>query len=281
MGWRNINPQDIVSRMTIAEQAVITATSGATSKLQTRLTDAVLTFDSALTATGHRVGPVPQVPDSLRNHIMAYAVYQWLSDTPLSSSATKAFLTEARQKNYDASVKMLADISMKRAGAIEDIFPYPTTGNWNSSNRVIMRMDGGPGPNQQFSALGANGPLQANPGATTYTPLDTVPDAPKNLLVFQSNLVAGQLILCWDFPSNAITFNIFRGSTSGAENTTPIATLVYFNTWTDATCVVGQEYFYQVQSVNEIGNSVLTSNEAYNTSIPTLAPNPPGGFVFV
>ena len=279
MPWRPITVQNITGRMTVSEAAVIVAVGGATSKLQERLTDSIAAFDSAMVATGHRVAAAPNMVDSLRNHVMAYAIGEFLKDSPLSSSATKAFWTESRQKAYADAQKALADVANKRFGAIEDVSGYATTGNWNSQNRIVMRCEPVVPPDAQFSVLGQNFPWYANPGATTDPPLDTVPDAPKNLTVYQSPTTIGQLILAWVFPSNAISFTIYRGTASGGESTTPIATLVYFNTWTDTTCSIGTTYYYFVTATNEIGVSA-NSNEAYNTSSATLAQNPPGGFVF-
>jgi fibronectin type 3 domain-containing protein len=72
--------------------------------------------------------------------------------------------------------------------------------------------------------------------------------------------------LSWQAPSGAsahsITgYNVYRGTSSGNESTTPIATSVTGTTYHDTATVSGTKYYYQVRAVS--GTTLgLLSNEA-------------------
>ncbi|MDE1815054.1 MAG: fibronectin type III domain-containing protein [Thaumarchaeota archaeon] len=112
-------------------------------------------------------------------------------------------------------------------------------------------------------------------GSTT----STSPSAPTGLTAAAGN---AQISLSWTVPSSnggsAITgYNVYRGTTSGGENTTPIATGVTTTTYTDTGLINGQAYYYTVKAVNAIGVS-SNSNEA--SAIPvasTAVPSTPTG----
>lgn len=71
-----------------------------------------------------------------------------------------------------------------------------------------------------------------------------------------------------------MTYNVFRGTTAGAEgaqpiNAAPIASL----TFTDSTVAMGNTYFYVVQGVETCGTFVLTSAKSNEVSA-TFPTNP-------
>ncbi|MDE1842850.1 MAG: fibronectin type III domain-containing protein, partial [Thaumarchaeota archaeon] len=103
--------------------------------------------------------------------------------------------------------------------------------------------------------------------------VQTVPSAPQNLI---ANAGTAQVSLTWSQPASnggsAITsYNIYRGTTSGGENTVPIASATS-TSYTDSSLTNGQTYYYKVTAVNAIGESTA-SNEASATpqQTPTLS----------
>ena len=112
-------------------------------------------------------------------------------------------------------------------------------------------------------ATGLNGDELSVPGAPTLT-----------------SATAGntQVVLHWTAPSNnggsAITgYDVLRGTTSGGESVTPIATLGVVLTYTNTSLTNGVQYFYEVEAVSSRGRSVA-SNELAAT--PEAAPTVPG-----
>ena len=103
----------------------------------------------------------------------------------------------------------------------------------------------------------------------------TVPSAPQNLAAKGGN---AQVSLTWSAPSSnggspITSYNIYRGTTSGGEGATPLASVSGSTTsYTDSGLTNGQAYYYTVAAVNSVGPS-LPSNEASATpqQTPTLS----------
>jgi len=100
----------------------------------------------------------------------------------------------------------------------------------------------------------------------------TVPSSPQNLVATAGNATVS---LTWNAPSSnggaTITgYNVYRGTASNGEGTTPIAT-VSTTSYTDSGLANGQAYYYKVTAANSIGQS-LSSNEASATpQLPALS----------
>ncbi|MGO8670935.1 MAG: malectin domain-containing carbohydrate-binding protein, partial [Capsulimonadaceae bacterium] len=72
--------------------------------------------------------------------------------------------------------------------------------------------------------------------------------------------------------SGATSYNVYRGTTSGGESATAIASGTTTTSYTDTTVTNGTAYYYEVASINASGTSAR-SNEA--TATPGTAPSPP------
>ena len=73
----------------------------------------------------------------------------------------------------------------------------------------------------------------------------------------------------------AASYNILRGTTSGGESATPIATGITALTYLDTTGIQGTKYFYEVTATNAAGTSA-PSTEVSATFLVTGAPGAPG-----
>jgi archaellum component FlaF (FlaF/FlaG flagellin family) len=71
------------------------------------------------------------------------------------------------------------------------------------------------------------------------------------------------VVLTWGAsPTNGVTYNVFRGTSSGGEGTTPInPSPITSLTYTDTNVTPGTNYYYTVEAVNS-GGSSAPSNEA-------------------
>jgi fibronectin type 3 domain-containing protein len=66
-------------------------------------------------------------------------------------------------------------------------------------------------------------------------------------------------------PTGGVTYNVYRGTSSGGESATPINTSPVSSTsYTDTNVTSGQTYFYIVEAVDSYGNSTA-SNEVQAT----------------
>lgn len=271
MAWRPLLLQNFLGKLTVSEYNMLVNASGASSIAQTKLSDAIAMFDSAMIATGFNVAPQPNMVDSLRQDVLNYALWDFLIAFP----KLEIFKTQERKAAYDRACDKLKQVANRLAGAIEDPAGYQSnSNNWNSSQKLLGRMWPVTPPLQQWSIQGSPYPQEANQNATSVVALSVTPAPPKNMIVTQSSTNIGQLVLYWIQPSNAMTYSVYRGLTSGGESATPIATLLYGNTYTDTDATIGTQYFYYVTATNEIGTSAA-SNENFNTPINALAPPSP------
>jgi len=100
-------------------------------------------------------------------------------------------------------------------------------------------------------------------GNGTTSTMPAAPPAPASLVATNGS---GQIALFWSPSSGATSYNVYRGTTSGAENATPIITGITGLTYVDNTVINGTAYYYVVKAVNAAGTSG-PSNEATSTAI--------------
>ncbi|HEV3263899.1 MAG TPA: IPT/TIG domain-containing protein [Acidimicrobiales bacterium] len=112
-------------------------------------------------------------------------------------------------------------------------------------------------------------------------PATTAPGAPMSLGATPGNTTA---TLSWTAPSSnggtTITgYDVYEGTTPGGESTTPVnrTTLIGATSYTVTGLTNGTTYYFDVQAVNLVGNSVA-SNEASATPTSTPTPTPTTGY---
>lgn len=97
--------------------------------------------------------------------------------------------------------------------------------------------------------------------AGTTTPPNTAPSTPTNLSVTAGT---GSVQLQWAASTGTgpITYNVYRGTASGAESSTPIAMGLTSSAYTDNGLTGGTTYFYKVAAVNSSGTSASSTEGA-------------------
>ncbi len=128
----------------------------------------------------------------------------------------------------------------------------------NSSGQIVVALTKGTADNPSVAGL----EVWTQP---------TIPPAPTGLTSSAGN---GQVNLSWTASSGATSYNIYRGTSSNGESSSPVASNVATTNLTDATVVNGTTYYYKVAAVNSAGTSGM-SNETSAT--PLVTPPPPPG----
>jgi fibronectin type 3 domain-containing protein len=127
------------------------------------------------------------------------------------------------------------------------------------------------GDNSNESAI-ADLRFGATYAAVTPAPAVSAPAAPTGLTATAGN---GQVSLSWTASSGATSYNVYEGTASGSESTTPIATGVTSAAYSVSGLTNGTEYYFKVAAVNASGSSGL-SNEASATPTPAVPAAPTG-----
>jgi fibronectin type 3 domain-containing protein len=75
------------------------------------------------------------------------------------------------------------------------------------------------------------------------------------------------ITITWPASAGATSYNLYRGTTSGGEGSTPVATTTQ-TTYTDKNLSPTPVYFYQITAVNAAGESARTPEDASKTPPP-------------
>jgi hypothetical protein len=110
---------------------------------------------------------------------------------------------------------------------------------------------------------------------------DTLTLPPSNFIASPGN---GVVNLSWAAPTDAIEYNIYRGTLPGQEGITPYATVTSGTTFADSSVSNGVTYYYTVTAINPNINHVpalpfesAASSEAFATPSNSPVPAAPAG----
>ena len=95
----------------------------------------------------------------------------------------------------------------------------------------------------------------------------TLPAAPTGLTATAGN---ASVALSWTASSGATSYNVYRGTTSGGESSTALATGITTTTYTDSTAINGKKYYYEVAAVNSSGTSAKSNEASATPAAPTF-----------
>jgi len=97
----------------------------------------------------------------------------------------------------------------------------------------------------------------------------TAPPAPTGLGATAGN---GQVALSWTASSGATSYNVYRGTSSGGESTTAIATGIAGLSYTNTGLTNGTHYYFKVAAVNTVGTSGYSNEASATPAGPPAAP---------
>jgi fibronectin type 3 domain-containing protein len=114
----------------------------------------------------------------------------------------------------------------------------------------------------------------SNEASATPSVSAGIPAAPV-LTAAAGNL---QATLSWTTSTGATSYNVYQGTTSGGEGTTPIATGVTGNTYTAAGLSNETTYFFEVTATNSAGTSKVSNEASVTPAPPVSGTNAPASF---
>ncbi len=152
---------------------------------------------------------------------------------------------------------------------------YPTgLGSPDVSNLVqdLMQTSGGTTatPTTVPTVTPTNTPTPTPTVVPTNTPTPTATPTPGPVAP-PTNLTAApqgkHIALSWTASTTAgVTYNVYRGTTSGGEGTTPYAQGLTGTSYSDTKVTSHTTYYYKVTAINSAGQESVLSNEASATA---------------
>lgn len=132
----------------------------------------------------------------------------------------------------------------------------------------------------KVAAVNANGTGPLSVQASAKPVLPPVPVAPTGLTATGGN---AQVTLSWVAAPTAVTYNVYRGTTTNGQGDVPLASGLTVLSYLDTTAVNGTTYFYKVAGVNPTGIGART---AAVSAVPTppatvLTPEQMSAFKFL
>ena len=102
------------------------------------------------------------------------------------------------------------------------------------------------------------------------------PSVPANLTATAGN---ASVALTWTASTGSapITYNVYRGTTTGGEGSTPLASNLTSVTYTDTSAINGSAYYYTVSATNSAATSGQSSQASAKPQAPGTAPGVPSG----
>ena len=106
----------------------------------------------------------------------------------------------------------------------------------------------------------------AGPSQGVELDLTTMPAAPTGLAAAGGGR---QVTLQWNTYGHAISgYNIYRSTSAGGENATPLASNVVGTTFTDTNLTPGTTYYYEIAAVDSAGEGAKAAEVSASTFIP-------------
>lgn len=154
MSWSAINEADVLKEFTPQEQTSISAIQGATTSLAAIVSEAAAAARDYIASGDHEVDATAgTVPAMLRPDVIAIARWRWLISVP----SLKALQTAERKAAYERGEERLDKVAqgdLKVPGSTAGT--NPSSGTWNSENRLDMRTTPTARPRTRESTESAN-----------------------------------------------------------------------------------------------------------------------------
>jgi uncharacterized protein (DUF1800 family)/fibronectin type 3 domain-containing protein len=108
----------------------------------------------------------------------------------------------------------------------------------------------------RVAAVNANGVSPMSNQASAKPVLPPVPGAPTGFAASPGN---AQVTLTWNALAGALSYNVYRGTTSSNQGDVPLASGLTGLTWLDTGVVNGTTYYYKLAAVNVTGVGARTA----------------------
>jgi fibronectin type 3 domain-containing protein len=224
----------------------------------------VSTHNQAISLEGV-IDPAPAVVyQSARAGTLTYTFPSLTPNSPylIRLHFAETFWTNVSKRLFNVAINgtpVLANFDIfASAGGENQAIVVPANTSSAADGTIVVSFTGGNADQPEISAIEIISPTASN-----------IPATPTGVTAVPGNM---QVTLHWNASSGATSYKVFRGTTAGGEEATPIATNITSTTYVDAGLTNGTTFFYRVAAVNSHDTSGA-SNEVSAT--PAVAPAAP------
>lgn len=163
--WNPITANDVQSEVQPDEAAALALIQNSGSVLPGILANAIALLIDSIRAGNYAYLTDGTVPDGQRADLIAIARYRWFASLPQTSLAS-----DARKKSHDDALDNFKRIAEgKRSVEPPTAGANPSSGQWQSENKLIMRAHPVPDSASQFQSTDITQPPYANPNGPQDT----------------------------------------------------------------------------------------------------------------
>jgi fibronectin type 3 domain-containing protein len=171
------------------------------------------------------------------------------------------------QRDFNVAINgtaVLANFDIFAAGGIDTAVTRQFSAVASTAGNIVI----------SFTQGAADNPEVAGIEVLTGSSASTAPSVPTNLI---ASSASSTVTLNWSASTGSapVTYNVYRGTTSGGEGATPIATGIPATSFTDNTVTNGTTYFYDVAATNSVGTSAHSVQASATPQVTGTAPTTP------
>lgn len=144
MAWREITTADILNEFTTDEKTALNNIQGATTQLQSVLSNVVAALRGCISAGQYQLGLPNTIPDQFRTCVIDVVRWRWLVSFP----KLETLQTDGRKAAYDTAVEQFNSIATRQLSVESPM--QSSTVLWNSEPKLVMRTHGSPQPAAQW-----------------------------------------------------------------------------------------------------------------------------------
>jgi PKD repeat protein len=224
-------------------------------------------FSGGSTSTVSNVVTTGQVGSNVPSSIFDYQRYGTFTYTlpNLKANASYSVVLLFAETYFTSAGSRLFNVSINGTQVLTSFDIFAAAGGQNiaierqftaaaSSSGVITI---------QFTSVVDNPALN---GIEIFNAVTTAPAAPTGVNATGGNT---QTALAWTASPGAVTYNIYRSTTSGGEGSTPYKTGLTSTSFIDNGLTFGTTYYYQVVAVNSYGTSGKSAEVSCTPAIVT------------
>ena len=232
----------------------------------------------ATTATVSTAGTINPAPQAVYQSVRYAAAFTY-TIPGLSAGASYTVRLHFAELTFTGAGQRVFNVAINGTSVLSNFDVYSAAGGENvalieqfnttasSSGNIVISLTHGTADNPDIAGIEV---------LTNGTASGIAPSVPTNPSATAGN---GSVALTWaaSTGSSPITYNVYRGTNSGGEGSTPLASNLTSPAYTDKSVTNGTPYYYTVSATNSVSTSAQSSQVLATPQATGIAPSVPVG----